>query len=183
MDKNHNILFFAFLSLQFSTLSVDIFWNSDIQAELLMHMPSLGSDPIKGFKGPVTRGRRPRFDCPRSSGSWRNPGYAHARCQKRKKLEDLGTRLLRGLHGARVESDRMKVAILHSDLRQDGGDGIIGTIGFHHYRKFGVKVDKNRRCRESMLIAVCKIRVRPSRTTPFCKNGLKLYFVDYLLIF
>ena len=45
----------------------------------------------------------------------------------------------------------MKVAILHSDLRQDGGDGIIGTIGFHHYRKLRVKVDKNRRCRESML--------------------------------
>ena len=45
----------------------------------------------------------------------------------------------------------MKVTILHSDLRQDGGDGIIGTIGFHHYRKLRVKVDKDRRCRKSML--------------------------------
>ena len=57
-------------------------------------MPNPGIDHIKGFKGPVTRSRRLRFECPRSSGSWRNPGYANARCHKRKKLEDLGTRLV-----------------------------------------------------------------------------------------
>ena len=84
---------------------------------------------------------------------------------------------LHGLHGARVESDWMKVAILHSDLRQDGGDGIIGTIGFHHYRKLRVKVDKNRRCRESMLKALEGSLTggreeRPARPVPELAGGV-----------